>query len=377
MKRPVGNGAWIFFVGLTFTCIGVCAMEGDGSSEEDFSAVVEETFKQGEMDYLLLHGGSRAAPLVASGEESACGCGPIFDDAKGERFSAFTRSVVADDPNGIFDIVAGEEKPHELADGSLRGGLRCSCQQMVRKWDAQLDCYPLHAAVIRGAIDSVRVLLAEKVEVNRRGAHGRTPLHAALAYGLFFMSPEHIDRLAQRLAAARRIPCDRSRRCPQPLSRRAESLPITACERRRCVHIVEPGREQKADAPAQEVRKFRGRSRSQTIFDMRGTLFRVHEGKRQGTAYCIAELLLGAGAQPHLADSHGYTPLQLAVLQHGEDSDFIRKVGQLMGPEHTAPSFCWYDVLYGSDSETTTTQESQELLSSGDFTTEASESSDN
>jgi len=231
--------------------------------------------------------------------------------------------------------------------GEVSSGLKVNTDARTleaRERDEILTCYPLHLAAVRGSVLVMRQLLSDgKCDVNLRAAHGRTPLHAAVAYGIFLVSSRSCGLFTPRVASARRGACsiaqwDNMRR-PERMARRSSAPAVLRGSGR--VRFVEgecpkhASDEAPVDRMCDMLRAMRmgRRARSCTLFDWRGTQFSKNEWTRQDYARHIAELLVSAGAQRHPRDDYMQTPLQLAALQHGEESGFVKGLRMLFGPD--------------------------------------------
>jgi len=286
--------------------------------------------------------------------------GWVLNRARG-RSASLMGAVIEDDSPTVLSLTCGGGRSRAFVNAPLHGGgLRVHAADGAEKrdglteqqWearlrDAQLYCSALHLAALRGSAFTLQDLLAEGADPNVRGAHGRTPLHAAVAWGLFFLGPEACGLATPRIASARRGGCvvarrERRERMLRRYAASAQNLrelegPDGVDGRVRFA-VGQPDEHAAAAAPvARPVAPrpvLRGRSRSMTVFDLLSTQFSREEWSRQSCARHIAELLVKAGARPHARDDYMQTPLQLAEQQHGPATGFVTGIHLLFGRDN-------------------------------------------
>jgi len=278
-----------------------------------------------------------------------CDCGLVLNLAVGGS-AILMDSILHDDPSEINCLARSGGS--DLINSPLHGVLACARRgdaeaaeeteeaavhsetAAARMLDAKLTCYPLHLAALRGRPRATRALLAGGADPNQRGAHGRTPLYAAMAYELFFVRPESYGSFTTRLAEARRGACTVIKKqfsCPDLMARRP-SGPPTFGDNARLVRFVDAAPQEVAlpqKVPAViRLRDWvlRPRSASLRVANRRGNIFSRQEETRQNLAFRIVQMLIEAGARQDVLDDYACTPLQLAELQHGQNSPMVKRL---------------------------------------------------
>jgi len=290
------------------------------------------------------------------GSPGGCDCGVVLNLAVG-RSATLMGCIIDDNTREIYPLVMAGGS--DVINTPLHGELVCARASQegateeddvderhsetvaARALDAGLTCYPIHLAAIRGAVQATWALLNGGANPNQRGAHGRTPLHAAMAHGLFFVRPESYGSFTARQSEARRGACTVIRKqfsCSDLFARRASGSPAFGDEVR-AVRFATPEKDRVdlKKVPAVVVRMrdwlLRPRSSSLKIGNRRGMIFSKQEEARQEVAYRIARLLVQVGARPGLVDDYAYTPLQLAALQHGQNSSIVKRFRSLLASD--------------------------------------------
>ena len=282
--------------------------------------------------------------------------GLVLNRATG-RAASLVRSITRDDTQVDLILRYSGRCPCEYANARLHGGVpgidvadkvrdagRLTVQQQAAlEHDAQLHCSPLHLAALCGSTFAMKDLLDAGADPNQCDAHKRTPLHAAVAWGIFFLGTEACNLVTQRMARARRGVCAvaiRERHEEDMLCRRASaSDAIDRDESHGRVRIVEPGSVGPSSSQNETLPLLRpvmpvtlARARSHSEVGALTTRYTLEEWRRQAVANYQVALLLKAGAHCHPRDENQKTPLQLAEQQHGSSSGFViglrRRFGQ-------------------------------------------------
>jgi ankyrin repeat protein len=191
-----------------------------------------------------------------------------------------------------------EEDVHAIIDAALWGNLE-EVQRLVQQDRRLLDAHdagwtPLTAASEYGHVEVLRYLLAEGGQVNLRDPDGSTPLDVACRDG----EPEAASLLLAHGADAAAVN-DADGRTPLMFASASGHADIVAL-------LLAHGC---GDIDHQD-------SRGKSALHMAS--FRARTG--------VMRALLGAGADPHVVDRYGKTPLTMAVEEGHEENKVLLQV---------------------------------------------------